>query len=277
MLGSQAPFPTSMACSWLIPTISVFGCSGHGSLAQLPVPAVLEKPGKDLHVQLCVSWFLAALPDVQKKPESFFPPVLSPPQDYTRVVSPIIDVISLDNFAYLAASADLRGGGYNGLCKLGLRDGPCKIIAVLFSFLRKQSNDLFWWVLCPPFPATCQVRFFAELEQNPTSVYLLGLHHCHNILQFQGLVNWLNVSPCPPYTTCTRESDRRFQLLFLSVRLPHGIFWKAFSPLSWQLSSLAAVPVVTHSECLVLFSLFYGWGSLPLCLPAKGYSFCGYP
>uniref|UniRef100_A0A671PEX6 Polypeptide N-acetylgalactosaminyltransferase n=1 Tax=Sinocyclocheilus anshuiensis TaxID=1608454 RepID=A0A671PEX6_9TELE len=38
------------------------------------------------------------------------PMILRVKEDHTRVVSPIIDVISLDNFAYLAASADLRGG-----------------------------------------------------------------------------------------------------------------------------------------------------------------------
>lgn len=33
-------------------------------------------------------------------------------QDPTRVISPIIDVINMDNFQYVGASANLKGGTY---------------------------------------------------------------------------------------------------------------------------------------------------------------------
>lgn len=236
-----------MACSWLIPTIFMLDVVATDPLLSYQ-NCTGEASQRFTYAALC---FLisGSFARHSRKAWLFFFPLFS----LSLRIIPEWWVQSLMLSAWIILPTwqhqQIWGevGVINGLCNLGLRDGAWKIIDVLYSFLRKQSDDLSWWVLCPLFPATCKVMSFAELKQNPSSVFLLSLHHCHNILQFQGSVNWLNISPCPPYTTCTLESVRHFQLLPLSVRLSHGIFWKPFSLLSWQLNPLAAIPAITHS------------------------------
>lgn len=117
-----------------------------------------------------------------RKPDSFFfPPSLS-----LRIIPEWwVQSLMLSAWIILPTWQHQQTWGevgiMHGLCKVDLRDGAWKISCVLFSFPRKQSDDLSWLVICPFFSATCRFRSFEKLQQNSTSIFLLNLNHYHNI------------------------------------------------------------------------------------------------
>lgn len=156
---SPTPFPTSMECSWLVPTTSVFGCSGHRSLAQLP-----ERYWKNqTKIYTCNFVF----PDLWQLRQTFkksLTPIFSPFLSLRIIPDWWVQSLMLSAWIILPTWQHQQIWGevgiMNGLCKLDLRDGAWKINCVLSSFLRKQSDDLSWWVICPFFSATCKFRSF---------------------------------------------------------------------------------------------------------------------